>query len=335
MLLIPVTHIISILGLWPFQLPPLTLTLCVSVILAHIGLLNSEINIFVRHARGHIFQHLEESILVLGEDDRIVDHNPKASEWFDALGIDLVSCSLQSIMDRLAANGAEIKEGPDDNNDTDITLFGDTFIEVYSLRTYKITDRKKRKIGAIAIFTDVTKNRDLFKRMEEKVGIDPLTGLPNRMAYEGARNRLDTSAFYPLSVIVCDANGLKKVNDTLGHKYGDKMLQIIAESLEAACPKPGFIARIGGDEFIYLLPNTDPGKAQTVIERIRETLTNRAKNTSFDLSIACGAATKFSGEEDLENVISLADARMYENKLQIKEARSNAKMVNDSDIITK
>jgi len=316
-LLTPITHIISFTGHWYVPLPPLAFSLCITVVLGHIALLNSDMNVFIRHSRGHIFQYLEESILVLGEDGIIVDYNPKAADWFGTRGIDLVSSTLQNTLDKLILNGAEIKEGPDNHDETDISFYNGTFFEVLSLRVHEIIDRKNRKIGAIAIFTDVTKNRDLFKRLEEKAGMDPLTGLANRMAYEGARNRLDAPEYYPLSLILCDVNGLKGVNDTLGHEYGDKMLQTIAEALETACPNLGFVARIGGDEFIYLLPNTNQAAAQEVVEQIRKMLMDR-KNLPFGLSVACGTATIYSEKEDLDSLINLADARMYEDKKQFK-----------------
>jgi len=122
-----------------------------------------------------------------------------------------------------------------------------------------------------------------------------------------------------LSVIMCDINGLKQVNDTLGHEYGDAMIRVVARILEYECAPKNFMARIGGDEFIYLLPNTKPEEVDVLIEHINLALAPR-DDSPFDLSVAIGAATKFIKEENLDDIIALADSRMYENKNAEKQA---------------
>ena len=156
--------------------------------------------------------------------------------------------------------------------------------------------------------------------LEEKAGMDPLTGIANRTSYAGAKNRLNNPEHLPLSVIICDVNGLKTVNDTLGHKHGDKLIQAIAKTLESECPKSGFLARIGGDEFIFLLPRTDAEAVYLLIDQICEALMLRNKEVSYDLSVALGAATKNTEEQDLDEIIDIADNLMYKNKKGIKES---------------
>jgi len=149
--------------------------------------------------------------------------------------------------------------------------------------------------------------------------MDCLTGLANRRSYEGAKERLDDPEHLPLSVIMCDVNGLKQVNDTFGHQYGDEMIRVVGKTLECECPQNNFVARIGGDEFIYLLPRTKPEDADLLIERIHDALT-RCDDNQFTLSVAVGAATKLTMDENLDDIISLAYDRMYKNKAAIKKA---------------
>jgi len=181
-----------------------------------------------------------------------------------------------------------------------------------------MTDANGDSIGSIAVFTDVTQNRMLIEKLEKKAGMDSLTGLANHMAFNGARKRFDTPEHLPLSIIVCDANRLKHVNDTLGHQHGDMLLRVIAEVLEKACPKSGFVARIGGDEFIYLLSCTSPDASYALIKQIKNML-SKLENLPFVVSVALGTATKHSVEENLDDVIALADSHMYEDKKQMKE----------------
>jgi len=214
--------------------------------------------------------------------------------------------------------GAVIKTGPDDGLSTDISITSGEFPLILNFRVHEISDKKNQKIGSIVIFTDVTGNRAFLDMLEERAGMDPLTGLANRTAYLGARNRLDTSEYLPLSVIICDINGLKTVNDSLGHKYGDRMIQEIAEVLESMCPKSGFLARIGGDEFILLLPQTDEQASNLLINQIRKEFQLKSKESAYNLSAALGAAVKHSMEQDLDEIIDQADSLMYKDKSESK-----------------
>jgi len=316
--LIPVVHILAFTGLWTINVPPFALAFCAAVVLANFALANNDENVFIRYARGSVFQYLNDYILVLGKNGSVVDTNPSASALFESLGINPTAGSLQDIIDTLTEKGAIIKPGKGVRDSSDIYITSGEFPMVLNLLVHEISDAKTQKIGSIAILTDVTGNRVFLDMLEKRAGLDPLTGLANRSSYLGARNRLDTSDYLPLSVAICDINGLKTVNDTLGHKHGDQMIRMIAKVLETKCPEAGFLARIGGDEFIILLPRTDEQISGRLIKQIREGLQDESKGSHYDLSLAMGAATKYSAEQDLDEVIDQADKLMYEDKKRIK-----------------
>ena len=317
---LPTIHLIKFLGTWSLPEYIFAPILCVSLILARIALLNNDENIFVKYARGSAFQHLNEYVLVLNKDAYVVDSMPSATVWFENQGIKLDFRSLESIMDALSAKGATITPGPEGEDSRDISFQSSEFPFVLNLRVHEINDKQGNKIGSVAIFSDVSRIRDLFNMLEEKAGMDPLTGIANRASFLGAKNRLNNPEHLPLSAIICDVNGLKTVNDTLGHKHGDKLIQIIAKTLESVCPKSGFLARIGGDEFIFLLPGTDAEATYLLIDQIREALSLRNGEVSYVLSVALGAATKNTEEQDLDEIIDIADSLMYQNKKGIKES---------------
>jgi diguanylate cyclase (GGDEF)-like protein len=318
--LIPAIHLIRFTEV--FAIPEFSFALIpsVSIVLAHIALVNNDENIFIRYARGFVFQYQNEYVLVLNKDDIVVDSNPSAAAWFKSQGMKLEFHSLGEIMESLSAKGAMIKPRPEGEGGTDISLQNDELSLVLNLRIHEMDDKQGNKIGSLAIFSDVSGNRALLDMLEEKAGMDPLTGIANRTAYVGAKNRLNMPGHLPLSVIICDVNGLKAVNDTMGHKHGDKLIQIIAKTLESVCPKSGFLARIGGDEFIILLPMADVEASYLLIDEIREALMLKNEEVSYELSVALGTATKNSETEDLDDIIDIADSLMYENKKRIKES---------------
>lgn len=143
---------------------------------------------------------------------------------------------------------------------------------------------------------------------------DQLTGVYNRRFYEEELKRLDQLRNYPISLIMGDVNGLKLVNDSFGHKTGDKLIAAVAQAMQAECRADDIIARIGGDEFVIILPNTDASEAQDVIERIQ---TNARKKfiAPVDLSISFGYDTKNNIDDDILNIFRNAENMMYKEKL--------------------
>jgi diguanylate cyclase (GGDEF)-like protein len=313
-------NLVFLLEILPTSIDPTGMGAAIAGLFMYFALYRSNRSIFNRFAKGQVFDYLDEIILVLSRDKKIEDFNASARLWFSSLGIDPVSRLLPDILDTLKQKGAEFKGNPENEDGQDIFFTQDGIAITLNLRLYEMTDKRTKTIGTIAIFTNVTQNRMLLDRIEKKAGMDHLTGIANRLAYDGAKARLDTQEHYPLSVIGCDVNGLKEINDTLGHKYGDLLLQAVAEVFEQLLPKSYFVARIGGDEYVFLLPCTDSDSAYKFTEHIREALSKR-DDLPFILSVAMGAATKQKTDESFEDIITLADRRMYEDKKRIKSEK--------------
>ena len=162
--------------------------------------------------------------------------------------------------------------------------------------------------------TDITARKKAETYLEFLGKHDVLTKTYNRSFFVEEIARLERKDVMPLSVIVADLNGLKPVNDQLGHAAGDKLLTRAGEVLIQAIDPPRSVARIGGDEFAFLLPDTDDHEAATLnatIERLVEL--NNQYHASTVLSFSLGVATRMPGER-VEETIKRADAAMYERK---------------------
>jgi diguanylate cyclase (GGDEF)-like protein len=162
--------------------------------------------------------------------------------------------------------------------------------------------------------TDITARKRAEAYLEYLGKHDVLTKLYNRSFYVDEMNRLERKGPFPVTIIVIDVNGLKTVNDQLGHGAGDALLRRAGEVLNKAVDKPSYAARIGGDEFVLLLPATDEREGQIVVESVRSLLeVNNQFYTGLPLSFSIGAATSQPGER-LEAAAKRADLLMYEAK---------------------
>lgn len=143
---------------------------------------------------------------------------------------------------------------------------------------------------------------------------DQLTGLYNRRYYQEELKRIDEKKNYPITMVMADVNGLKLANDAFGHLIGDRILISIADIFKKECRSGDVIARIGGDEFILLLPKTNAQQAVKIVDRIQNVLSNTIIN-KVSLSVAFGWRTKYSSSEDFDEVFKLAEDAMYRHKL--------------------
>ena len=160
--------------------------------------------------------------------------------------------------------------------------------------------------------------------LEQMAYVDELTGLSNRRRCEETLLDLKQRAI-PYAVLSLDMNFLKKVNDSLGHEKGDALLKRFAEMLMEVYGLHGTVGRMGGDEFIVILPEITREEVESLVEHMKATMLRMNVNTTqLKLSTAYGVAMsdEVGKDQDAHAVYRLADERMYENKRQSKLGRT-------------
>ncbi len=164
------------------------------------------------------------------------------------------------------------------------------------------------------------KIRLLNIELEELALTDFLTNLFNRRYFmrQGAEAVKRVLRYKePLSLLMLDIDWFKKVNDTYGHEVGDLALQHVAEVLKSSLREIDILARIGGEEFAVLLPNTGQEDAAVLAERVRRLIQDTPCETSGEaitITISLGAAVCEDGMKDIDDLLRRADAALYEAK---------------------
>ena len=162
-------------------------------------------------------------------------------------------------------------------------------------------------------FTDLTERKLLEDHLHYLSQYDQLTQLHNRTFFNEELIRLQHSTNFPIACIYMDLNGLKVINDIQGHHHGDLMLKRFANLLiDTTQNTPYSVSRIGGDEFVILLPHTDMRRAETLTEDIERRIDDENQHQA-QLSVAIGIACA-QDPQSLENLIKHADEQMYQRK---------------------
>jgi diguanylate cyclase (GGDEF)-like protein len=159
--------------------------------------------------------------------------------------------------------------------------------------------------------------RKLVARLQQQSSTDELTGLANRRAFHAvAAREIERSRRYEheLSLAYLDIDGFKAVNDRNGHAVGDRVLVALAGLARATARSVDTVARLGGDEFVILMPETDAAAALPLAERLREACSQAAGTGRARVTCSVGVVTFERAPHDLEELLTSADALMYEAK---------------------
>jgi diguanylate cyclase (GGDEF)-like protein len=205
----------------------------------------------------------------------------------------------------------------------DVALSGKSYTQIAEIESVTgkyveeqyspITDEHGVVIGVTVFSQDISERKKYEQSILYLSYRDPLTNLHNRRYYTEEIQRLDQEKYYPLTVISADINGLKIMNDAFGHDAGDLLLCSVADELVKAFKNESRIARIGGDEFIIMLPNTSREKALQMITDAKQNIEVNQIH-GMNISVSFGASTKLSSEL-VQDTLKAAENDMYSHKL--------------------
>ena len=174
------------------------------------------------------------------------------------------------------------------------------------------------------MLTQTIERTQAIKEIEYLSIHDELTGAFNRRHFENTIREIDNEAFYPLGIVSIDLNGLKLINDAFGHIAGDQMLLKTVELLEKNLDGLGTLFRVGGDEFVITITNTNSQIVYDLFESIGKQCSN-VLVSSVQLSLAYGVHVRTSNNSPFYEEFKIAEDEMYRMKLMdVPSMRTNA-----------
>ncbi len=181
-------------------------------------------------------------------------------------------------------------------------------------------------VGGVA--ADVTQLKEMQERLESLTLTDDLTGLNNRRGFQRlaeARLQLSRRTGEKLLIIFGDLDDLKLINDNYGHETGSEAIRGAAQVIKDSFRQTAVTSRWGGDEFVVLIGHGDDDTEEIVLKRLRDKVDqfNRSAERNFQLSLSLGCApVDLNSGATLDDMISLADAAMYEDKAKKKKEKA-------------
>ena len=155
------------------------------------------------------------------------------------------------------------------------------------------------------------------RRLRSMALHDPLTGAINSRHFEVlVRRELERArrSKSPITIAYADLDNFKGINDSLGHGAGDEVLRTVVSSIGGSIRPGDILARMGGDEFALVLPDTDREGATLVLDRLRATLRNEFRDNRWAVSLSVGAVTFRSAPASFDALVQRADELMYRVK---------------------
>ncbi|MTI79890.1 MAG: diguanylate cyclase [Firmicutes bacterium] len=266
-----------------------------------------------------LFENSPESIAILNSSGQIVNANKQFEILFQYTIDEIKGQRITNFIvpKGLEQEGSNLTQSVINNNSVEKETVrkrkDGSLVDVLILGYPIIVDGSQ--VGVYAIYRDITNRKKTENELKYISMHDGLTKAYNRTYFEQKMQSLEKEDL-ATGIMLCDVDGLKLVNDTLGHSVGDKLLIDAACAIANSIPDDTFFARIGGDEFAVLIPNTDEKNLEELYNDINNSIDKiNTNDKDFALTISIGYAFRTSPDISLSETFKDADNNMYKEKL--------------------
>lgn len=329
-------HLLYLAGLSPLGMDLGPFGLAASGVLFAIASFQHGIFDILPVARDLVFDGISEGVIVLDDHGRVSDFNRAAARYVDGLTEQCVGKSLneiagtKAIADKLSQHGGNpTLEG---GSGIEVCLTRDALERTYEVRMSAMYDRSGAIQCRALVLLDISEKKQLLEQLQRQAQTDPLTGLLNRRQMDAEACRLmqlSKRNGRPLSLGIIDVDHFKAINDAQGHAAGDQILQRLALLLHRRLRSSDIVGRIGGDEFVVVLPETGAADAATLLQSLKDMLMNEDAVT-----LSIGVAELSAEHADLKSLLASADRCLYDAKQAGRDRVVFARGVNSLEILS-
>lgn len=268
-----------------------------------------------------LFKRSPNGILILDPNGFVLDVNKSFEQMFGFKKDEIINKDITSII--------VPKEQMRESDEFKKNALEEEFVKIESVRKCKDSNLIEVEItgysivssgkilGIYCIYNDINEKKKFQRELQYQSFHDVLTGFYNRRAFEDYLEKLRDSSYKPLSLMICDLDGLKIINDTLGHMIGDKMISQVANVIKSVFDKQEQkIFRIGGDEFAIIVHQKEKNFIISKYKEIKDILqeSNKLKR-QVPLNLSMGYCHREDLSISISQMFNIADDYMYREKL--------------------
>ncbi|THF81649.1 histidine kinase N-terminal 7TM domain-containing diguanylate cyclase [Cohnella fermenti] len=320
------TAFLYLVGIAPEGIDTVPMVVWISSAMFLWAIVSSHMLTIVPIAKETIFHSMNDGVLVLDGQDRLVEFNNEAKSMLEGLDRSMLGQPLGKVWAALFGTAFPFASpARSDNGELSLTVQGTE--RIYQSRVAALRRSGRQGEGRLLIFTDITELKRLQTRLEHLAYYDELTGIYNRRAFfERCRAGFAEARKEgePTAVLLMDIDFFKKVNDTYGHDTGDRLLEHFVAvcraclSEDAGLSEDMLFARYGGEEFVLALRGFSPEESVALANRVRERVAANplltaegeiAVTSSIGISVSAGEQ-----EETLRQLLQRADEALYAAK---------------------
>lgn len=272
--------------------------------------------------RRMILNYLSEPVILFDYDGWLTDYSKSILKVMPNTHFNIGSMTI----DEFVSSGNFIGFRPvDTDQDFDWTtkIGGEDY--TYSIKYRCMTDAKGRSLGKIFVFHDITSMRDTYFNLEKSLLYDPLTGLYNKQSYLQQVPQWDNKRYWPVSVAVCNINGLKRINDQYGIEYGDAVMKQLAYFVKMHAGEDAYVAKLEGGDVLAVLEETTHNEAVEICEDIKKDLEGFYGRDVL-IHLEYGVAVKEDAVTTMEQILGEAKSSM-QNKKMLRDNSMSSSLV--------
>ena len=272
--------------------------------------------------RRMILNYLSEPVILFDYDGWLTDYSKSILKVMPNAHFNIGSMTI----DEFVSSGNFIGFRPvDTDQDFDWTtkIGGEDY--TYSIKYRCMTDAKGRSLGKIFVFHDITSMRDTYFNLEKSLLYDPLTGLYNKQSYLQQVPQWDNKRYWPVSVAVCNINGLKRINDHYGIEYGDAVMKQLAYFVKMHAGEDAYVAKLEGGDVLAVLEETTHNEAVEICEDIKKDLEG-FYGRDLLIHLEYGVAVKEDAVTTMEQILGEAKSSM-QNKKMLRDNSMSSSLV--------
>ena len=320
MVLTVVIYTVYVAGYIPLVVDPTLLLYVLIGLILYFYTFNYLPSVTVGITRNMILQYMKDPIILFDYEGRLVAH----SEQMKDLMPDFTFKDEVTIEQFVKENGFSGLNGTNLNQEIDWVYQENGITRIYQCQLNCMKDDEQKLVGKLFMFHDVTDVRKTFFEFEKSMLFDSVTGFYNKQSFLTQIPQWNIPEYWPVSVAVCNVDGMNAINEAYGTAFGDAVMRNIARYIRRRVGEKVFCAKIDNGDIVIVLEGMYNADAATLLDAIEADIQDFYEN--MPVSIEFGVATKEDTEKSIEKILQDARASMQKKKM-LKDKSASSSLV--------